>query len=244
MPHDAVEGVIFKSAGVKLLGAFYLAPGDDPKPTVLLCHGIPGNEQNRDLLYALRDTNFNALLFHYRGCWGSEGHYSLPGTLDDIRAALDYLERCPFPVDKNRLALVGHSLGGLGVINVAARDERVRAVVALAALADPMREPCTSEMATEFAPFLTRITPNEIIAQWEALAEKHNPLNVVAQIAPRPLLLIHGAADFLPIQITRELFARAQEPKELLELAGADHFFSQCRQQVRSKLVSWLQEKL
>ncbi|HJZ24659.1 MAG TPA: hypothetical protein VJ370_00135, partial [Streptosporangiaceae bacterium] len=76
-PHEGITGVTFDSDGHRLVGILYLARGEEPKPTVLLLHGCPGLEKNLDLAARLRDRGWNALLFHYRGCWGSAGRYDL-----------------------------------------------------------------------------------------------------------------------------------------------------------------------
>ena len=48
---------------------------------------------------------------------------------------------------------------------------------------------------------------------------------VVADIAPRPLLLLHGARDSVtPTQQSIDLFARAGDPTDLHLIAGVDHF--------------------
>ncbi|HZY44528.1 MAG TPA: hypothetical protein VFF70_07245, partial [Anaerolineae bacterium] len=86
-----IDGATFYSQGCKLLGGFYRAAGDSPRPTVVLCHGLPGVEKNLDIAYGLRDAGWNCLYFHYRGCWGSEGTYSLNGLLDDAHAVTDWL---------------------------------------------------------------------------------------------------------------------------------------------------------
>lgn len=50
---------------------------------------------------------------------------------------------------------------------------------------------------------------------------------MVGELAPRPLLLVHGTADaILPQQSSEALFERAGEPKRLELIAGADHSFS------------------
>ena len=50
-----IDGVLFSSKGYKLVGGFYGAAGETPRPTVILLHGVPGVEMNLDLAYALRD---------------------------------------------------------------------------------------------------------------------------------------------------------------------------------------------
>jgi pimeloyl-ACP methyl ester carboxylesterase len=58
----------------------------------------------------------------------------------------------------------------------------------------------------------------------EALAE-FRPEALVERIAPRPLLLIHGAADRLvPADESRGLFARARDPRQLEIVPGMGHF--------------------
>jgi pimeloyl-ACP methyl ester carboxylesterase len=86
----------------------YRAGGAGLHPTALVLHGIPGLEKNTDVAYALRDAGWNALVFHYRGCWGSEGDYTLAGIPDDVRAAVDTLLSGEFGVDAARIALIGH----------------------------------------------------------------------------------------------------------------------------------------
>ncbi|MCB1685750.1 MAG: hypothetical protein KDI31_14745, partial [Pseudomonadales bacterium] len=86
-PPGLIAPQIF-SQGAQMNALLYTANGPGPHPTVLLLHGFPGNEKNLDLAQALRRAGFNVLFFHYRGAWGSDGDYSLPGVLDDIVTAL------------------------------------------------------------------------------------------------------------------------------------------------------------
>ena len=86
--HDGITGVTFTSDGHRLLGTLYLARGDEPKPTALLLHGCPGLQQNGDLAVGLRDHGWNALIFHYRGSWGSGGRYDLRTVPADVTAAV------------------------------------------------------------------------------------------------------------------------------------------------------------
>lgn len=90
IPPD-VCSVHIQSQGKTLFGRLFSPALDSvasKAPSVLMLHGIPGTEQNFDVAYALRDVGFNCLLWHYRGCWGSEGAYSIEGLPDDIDAAL------------------------------------------------------------------------------------------------------------------------------------------------------------
>ena len=65
------------------------------------------------------------------------------------------------------------------------------------------------------------------------------------QVAPRPLLLIHGAEDRrLPPDCSRYVYRLAREPKQLLILPGARHSLRQRREELRGLLVEWLRRAL
>jgi pimeloyl-ACP methyl ester carboxylesterase len=105
---------------------FLLAAGEGLKPTMLLLHGLPGNERNLDVAQAARRAGWNVLLFTYRGAWGSEGTFSIQHAVEDAQAALAFLrsreavER--YRVNPNRLVLAGHSMGGMAALVTAVRD--------------------------------------------------------------------------------------------------------------------------
>ena len=66
--------------------------------------------------------------------------------------------------------------------------------------------------------------------------------DVVAQIAPRPLLLLHAANDSVtPTEQSIELFKRAGEPTELHLLTDVDHFLlAEQSHRARAILEDWL----
>ena len=240
-----LDGVIITSSGSKLLGVLYRAGGAGPHPTALLLHGIPGLEKNADIAYALRDAGWNALIFHYRGCWGSEGDYTLAGVPDDVRAALDAITDGKFPVDPHRIAAMGHGLGGwAAIVTAAGRDSRIRAVVTIGGLANLRTLPLSDQLAADYARFLRNITPKGIQSQWRALGATYNPVDLVDVLLPRPLFIVHGTADeIVPMSQAMEL--KQQSPgAELALIEGADHGFSQQRGQLANTVVAWLKEKL
>ncbi|OGO50332.1 MAG: hypothetical protein A2148_06615 [Chloroflexi bacterium RBG_16_68_14] len=66
-----------------------------------------------------------------------------------------------------------------------------------------------------------------------------------ALVAPRPLLLVHGAQDRrLSPQCSRQVYSWAREPKELVILEGARHSLRQRREELRQLLVTWLRQRL
>ena len=117
--------------GVKINAVFFAAAGAGPHPTVLLLHGLPGNEQNLDLARAIQREGWNVLTLHYRGSWGSPGQYSFGHCLEDAAAALAWLRdpntAAASSVDPARIVVVGHSLGGWVAAYTGAHDPGVMA---------------------------------------------------------------------------------------------------------------------
>jgi pimeloyl-ACP methyl ester carboxylesterase len=66
--------------------------------------------------------------------------------------------------------------------------------------------------------------------------------DVIGDIAPRPLLLLHSAHDSVtPTEQSIEMFKRAGQPAELHLFADTDHFmFAESNARVRQVLVDWL----
>jgi uncharacterized protein len=240
-PHEGITGVTFDSDGHRLVGILYLARGEEPKPTVLLLHGCPGLEKNLDLAARLRDRGWNALLFHYRGCWGSAGRYDLRTIPRDVTAAVDYLAGYPL-VDAGRIAVVGHSLGGWAALVTAATEPRLRAVGvygAAARLGEDLRL-SPGQLEQEFTRFLAT-TPEEFAYQVASVGEQMDGRAAVTAIRPRPLLMVHGTEDrWVPVARARELAARAGSPARYIEVEGANHAFSWHRAELANLIAGWL----
>ncbi|EGD58690.1 histidine triad (HIT) protein [Novosphingobium nitrogenifigens DSM 19370] len=111
-----MEVLHIPSGGETINGIVYIAAGVGPHPTVVVCHGLPGNEKNLDLAQALRRAGWNAVTFNYRGSWGSPGTYRFGQNPQDLHAVLAYLRQsdhaAALGIDPARMAVVGHSMGG------------------------------------------------------------------------------------------------------------------------------------
>jgi hypothetical protein len=80
-----------------------------------------------------------------------------------------------------------------------------------------------------------------VIALSSQLAGAH----VVHDLAPRPLLLIHGDADeILPHQSSEAIFERAQEPKTIRIIHGAGHRLSEAADEIERLTSDWLSGNL
>jgi pimeloyl-ACP methyl ester carboxylesterase len=130
------QGIQFESHGALINAQLYQPPGPGVHPTVLLLHGLPGNEQNLDLAQAIRRAGWTVITFHYRGSWGSGGKYRLVNGVDDTEALLALLDQpekaAAWGVDPSRIVLIGHSYGGYVAARVASDAPKVLGVALLA----------------------------------------------------------------------------------------------------------------
>jgi uncharacterized protein len=69
-----------------------------------------------------------------------------------------------------------------------------------------------------------------------------NPEDVIGQISPRPVLLMHSTSDSVtPCEQALGLFGKSKPPTELFLFAETDHFmFAEHNARVRSALQDWL----
>jgi uncharacterized protein len=130
-----IEELQINSSGSILFGFEYVANGPGPHPTVIMLHGLPGNERNLDLAQNLRRAGYNIIFFNYSGSWGSKGTFSFANSLKDVDAVLDYITDdaniSRMRIDTGKIALVGHSMGaGLAVI-AGINDPRVKAIAGI-----------------------------------------------------------------------------------------------------------------
>jgi hypothetical protein len=240
-PLGDLEGVLIYSQGCKLLGTLYRARKEGRSPAAVILHGFPGLERNYDIAHALRKLGYHSLIFHYRGAWGSEGSYTFTGQIDDTLSALAALRSRP-DVDPERILLVGHSMGSWLAINVGAIDKRVTGVVAISGIGDARKWGEQDKARTEYSlQFLKGMSFEEYVAERQMLVRKHNPVEKIGMISPRPVLIIHGDNDaVVNVENAYELYAAASEPKGLLIVKGADHVFSYQREEVIDRIVSWI----
>jgi len=120
-----------------------------------------------------------------------------------------------------RIVTVGGSLGGIAVLREASSDPSLAGVVAIST---PATWTGSDSKHVRRAQFLftsrtgralaKRLMGTRIHLDW---GEPAAPSELVASIAPTPLLIIHGADDhFFPPSDAELLYQRAGEPKRLI----------------------------
>jgi len=220
----AYEPVSFQTEdGITIRGWWFDQPHS--ANVVIGCTGHRGAKH--DLLgigSGLWRAGNNVLLFDYRGCGESD---SAPQSLAhhevrDARAALRYAqERLPHA----RIGVIGYSMGAAVSILLAAAEPTIRAVVADSSFAT-MRDVIAYAYQRRRLPTRPILDLTNAVTRWRYgyPFEAVRPLDAVSQIAPRPLLILHGTADtIIPVEHAHRLYAAAGEPKELWIFEGAAH---------------------
>lgn len=224
LPSEVVE--VLRPGGVRLRGWWIPAPENEG--TILVCHGY-GADKGDALAFAefLHDAAFHVLVVDFRGHGESEGRTGSLGFYEvgDIKACIDWLDEND-RIQEGKLGLFGYSMGGGIGLLVAADDERISAVAVDSAFADG------SQTLARWLRYSLPLPRFPIIwaamqwAEWRLGCDYSmvSPVHRIAEIAPRPVLLIHGENDrLIPPQDSRRLYDTAGDPKELWIVPDAGH---------------------
>jgi alpha-beta hydrolase superfamily lysophospholipase len=219
------EEVAFPTeSGLTLRGWF--VPGRQSDAPAIVYAPATAHDQRSGLsiVPALHDAGYHVLLFSYRGhalSEGVRGRFTYGDAESrDVDAAVSYLYE---KKGVRSIGIIGHSAGAVSALLSAARNLRVGGVIAVA----PYN--CVGEVwATNRPALVPRFMMDWTLWAIERMrgfrSEDVCPEQVVADISPRPVLIIHGTGDRrITEDQARRLFAAAGEPKSLWLVDGATH---------------------
>ena len=245
-----MEVLHIPSGGVEINGVAYLAAGAGPHPTLVICHGWPGNEKNLDLAQAVRRAGWNAVTFNYRGSWGSPGSFRFANNPEDARAVLAFL-RDParakaLGIDPARIAIAGHSMGGWVSALVGGGDPALLGTALISAAnmgavgATPRAQ--LVERAAGNAETLADTSPqamaDELIAQHKAFDFRP----AARGLAPKPLLVLSSNDGLAPHTDALIAAVRANGGKQVTAAhVATDHGWSDRRIELQARVIRWLQ---
>ena len=133
--------ITFSSKGEKIVGDLYLPAGfneNNTYPAVIVDGSWTTVKEQMQSLYAssLAENGFVALAFDHRYFGESGGqpreYEDHESKVEDIQAALDYLETLEF-VQKDQLAGLGICASGAYMLEAASRDDRFKSMATVAA---------------------------------------------------------------------------------------------------------------
>jgi fermentation-respiration switch protein FrsA (DUF1100 family) len=151
--YDAEE-VTFESGAITLAGTLTVPKGEGPWPAVVLITGSGAQDRDenspgpgglklgifRTIADTLTPRGIAVLRYDDRGVGGSGGSLAdagLSGLVGDVEAAVRYLRGRP-EIDASRVALIGHSEGGIIAPIISAGDREIAAIVLMAGTAAPI----------------------------------------------------------------------------------------------------------
>ena len=220
-PPPAADARLAYGPAPKQFGDLRLPSGDRLWPLAVVVHGGAW-EATYNLIHtghlcvALGDAGIATWNVEYRSRGDVGGPW--PGAGDDVAAAIEFVDQLVdrYPLDRERVVLVGHSAGGHLVLWGAKRAGL--SVVALAAVSD-LRESAE------------RVGPEGAVARFLGGMPSEIPQRY-AEASPHELLplgvrqiLVHGDADEgVPYAQSVSYVEAAGGEAELVTLDGAGHF--------------------
>ncbi len=224
-------------------------PGAGPHPTLVICHGLPGNEKNLDLAQAVRRAGWNAVTFNYRGSWGSPGTFRFAHNLQDADAVLAYLRdpanASKLGVDPKRIAIAGHSMGGWVTAHTAAHDHALIGAILISMgdmglLGYLPHDQAVAVMADNMEA-LSGVTAESMADEVKLHAKEFVVANTAAGLAQIPLLAL--TADDHLAEHTDTLVAaiKAKGGTRVTSMhVATDHSWSDHRIALESIVITWL----
>src|SRR3984885_4038747 len=195
--------------------------GENAAYAAVVCHPHPvygGTLHSKVVFHAMKalaSFGYPVLRFNFRGAGLSQSeHDHGEGEVEDVRTALDWLDR-EFHLP---LIFAGFSFGAAVGLRAASPDSRVKAMIAVG----------------------TPVTP--------VAADTEMPRNYTYEFlrdSAKPKLFVSGARDqFGPKAKLEELIASIPEPKKLVLIEGADHFFEGRLRELRETIEAWVKEAI
>ena len=195
----------------------------------------------------LRERGFTVLRFDFTGLGESEGEFAdtnFSTNVDDLRAAISAMRQQNMAPN----ILIGHSLGGAAVLDLAEEVEEVKLVATIGAPSEPrhvahlfndaamkqIEETGQAEISLGGRPFTIK----------KQFLDDINETSVLKKLgsSKKPLLIFHSPIDsVVGIDNAQKIYRAAAHPKSFVSLDGADHLLSKKEDAefVSSIIASW-----
>lgn len=190
------EDVVFSGPAGQIRGSFFR--GDNGAAVIIPPTLAAGTTNRMREAVMLNQHGYTVLMFESRRC-AQTGPLSLGyHEADDIIAALDYLLTRP-NINPDRIGVYGFSAAGAASILAAPRSPALRAVVAEGGYADFYDDTLTPDHPNIFLRGFQSVFAWTVRFTYYLITgvsiDRLAPVEVIEQIAPRPVLLIYGSRE-------------------------------------------------
>ena len=217
LPEPSAIRSLFLAGPAGRLETLLNAGSADATHAAIVCHPHPlygGTLHNKVVFHAMKALNsfgFPVLRFNFRGTGLSEGeHAGGVGEVDDVRAALDWLEReFTLPV-----IFAGFSFGAAVGLRAAYADPRVAALIALGLPAVPVPSDSGEPRVYDF--------------------------DFLRECAKPKLFVSGSRDQFAPAGKLEALVNTFADPKKLVRIEAGDHFFEGRLKEMRVAIEEWV----
>ncbi len=193
---------------------------------VVLAHGFYNNKEAYLFRGIAEDLSrhFDVISFDFRGHGKSSGLFSWTSYEPrDLRAVMEYAKTCGY----GKIGIMGFSLGAAIAIIECVRHKETASLIAVSTPTDFWKIDYhfwEKDMIDDLKLNLGAKGKGKGFKPGNPFLPKIKPIDVIAQVSPIPLLLVHGSEDWLvrPWHSER-LYEKAKEPKKLAILKGMGH---------------------
>lgn len=257
---ETCQSIVLKAASGQIFGVLHLPLSSEIVPAVAFCHGLGGNKVGRNRLYVrlarrLTEVGIAAFRFDFRGAGDSSGELheaTMQSQVQDILHVLEYLSNSP-PIDANRLALFGRSLGGALAVQAASQWQKIVSLALWAPVFDGKQwlaqwrhlSASSGGMPSQLhlqGQMIGRNLLEELI--YLSLAQELESLRAI------PMLHIHGLCDEIVSIDHAEGYAACRQiglaPTRFLRFPLGDHDFNDPADQkvALKETTQWFQDTL
>ena len=221
---------------IAVFGMF--AAGKEKKETVILLHGLPGNERSLDLAQELRRNGNNVIYFNYRGSWGSQGKFLYSNCIEDVKEVMDFFDEpensTKYRVKSKSYILFGHSMGGGIALLVGAKDSRISKIGAFSPnpVGNAPKELLDWVYNYTKTLFMLDINPNEFYNEILKNSALYNPLTYKNELSKKDILILDENNR------NSEWIKKIGNIEYIL--MKTDHSFSDKRLELIAKVKEWI----
>jgi pimeloyl-ACP methyl ester carboxylesterase len=192
-------------------------PGLLKAPTIILCHGYESSRgELLTLVSALQDHQYNVFVFDFTAHGANEG-VSTFGYREsgEVRAAIDALATRS-DVDPTTFGVWGYNLGAYAALREAETDKRVKALALDSVYDQPSQMVQYEVEQTGLGDFPFMVRAAEFSFEWLNYEHRMDPpvSKNMASLTGVPKLFLEAADDPELAATTRQIFAKAPDPKD------------------------------